>query len=512
MPDPARFQQFSAAARRVLEAAEQTARDRDGTVTVADLIHALWEDGSHAAESLRSAGYDDPALHSDFPRASGAGEPEALGLILAESRRIARQFGREIEIGTEHLLAGLIAAVPHVSERLKERGVDLGPLESAATRAAQPTLDPLPVDAELHLDPTIPSEAAAAARILDAAANRCREGLRVVEDCVRFTFDDAILSEQLKTVRHDLTAVLLALGSEDWIRHRDTRGDVGTTIFTAAERSRASIDRLLTANCKRIEESLRTLEEFSKLRDRSAGAKLESLRYRFYTIEQTLQSRRLAGQRLADARLYLLATDRHCPRGLGPVVTAAVRNGVDVVQLREKENSDRRRLDLAKRVREWTREAGVLFIVNDRPDLAALVDADGVHLGQDDLPVAAARRIVGANRLIGVSSHSIEQARAALLDGADYLGVGPTFPSATKSFEEFSGLEFVRAAAPEIRIPWFAIGGIAPDNVESVIAAGASRVAVSSAICAAHDPAEATRALAAALRSRPLLSGDSVEA
>ena len=119
----------------------------------------------------------------------------------------------------------------------------------------------------------------------------------------------------------------------------------------------------------------------------------------------------------------------------------------------------------ARLLRELTREQDVLCIVNDRADLAAMVDADGVHLGQDDMPLPDARKVVGCRALIGVSTHSLEQARQAVLEGASYLGCGPTFPSATKSFGEFPGLEFLRQVQREIRLPAFAIGGIGPDNV-----------------------------------------------
>ena len=124
------------------------------------------------------------------------------------------------------------------------------------------------------------------------------------------------------------------------------------------------------------------------------------------------------------------------------------------------------------RSRRWTRAAGVLFVVNDRPDIARLADADGVHLGQDDLPVAAARRVVGPDALIGVSTHTADQVRRAVLDGADYLGVGPTFPSRTKSFEQFPGLAFVTEVAELTSLPAFALGGVQADNLPEVVAAG----------------------------------------
>jgi thiamine-phosphate pyrophosphorylase len=141
-----------------------------------------------------------------------------------------------------------------------------------------------------------------------------------------------------------------------------------------------------------------------------------------------------------------------------------------------------------------------LVVINDRADVAAAVDADGVHLGQDDMSVKEARAIVGPRKLIGVSTHSIEQARAAVLDGASYIGVGPTFPSKTKDFENYPGLELLKQVAREIRLPSFAIGGISPDNVEQVIAAGFTHVAVSSAVKGGRDPAAAVQQLRLALK------------
>src|SRR5262249_35337637 len=134
--------------------------------------------------------------------------------------------------------------------------------------------------------------------------------------------------------------------------------------------------------------------------------------------------------------------------------------------------------------------------VNDRPDVARLVEADGVHLGQDDLPVKEARRLVGPDALVGVSTHDLAQLRQAILDGADYVGVGPVFASGTKDFAGLAGLEYVRAAAAETSLPAFAIGGIGPGNVEMVVASGARRVAVSGSVARSDDP----RAAAAALR------------
>jgi thiamine-phosphate pyrophosphorylase len=177
-------------------------------------------------------------------------------------------------------------------------------------------------------------------------------------------------------------------------------------------------------------------------------------------------------------------------------IQEAAAGGAHMIQLREKNLSDRELLERAWQVRRWTQKAKVLFLLNDRPDLARLAEADGVHLGQDDLSVKDARRILGPNALIGVSTHNMSQLRQAILDGANYLGVGPTFASGTKSFAELPGLDYVRRALAETSLPAFVIGGVNRDTIAAAIAAGARRVAVSQAICQADDP----RAAAAELR------------
>ena len=288
---------------------------------------------------------------------------------------------------------------------------------------------------------------------------------------------------------------LAALPAESLLRSRETEADVGTQISTRAETVRQSPLDVAQAACKRVQEAVRSLEEFGKLWSTTAAAQLERLRYTIYTLEKGLLLTDISSRALSDRRLYLLATESACPHGLGPAVRGALAGGVGLVQLREKGLPERRLIELGRRVREWTREASALFIMNDRADLAVVTEADGVHVGQDELSVKEARRIVGPQRLVGVSTHTIEQARRAVLDGADYIGVGPVFPSATKAFESLAGLEFVREVAAEISLPWFAIGGINADNVNLVAESGAKRIAVSSAILSANDPEAAAREL-----------------
>jgi thiamine-phosphate pyrophosphorylase len=194
-----------------------------------------------------------------------------------------------------------------------------------------------------------------------------------------------------------------------------------------------------------------------------------------------------------DARLYLVLDGRN-PE---PVLAAALASGVDLVQLRDKELGDDELVETARIFRRAADEHGALFVLNDRPDLVAACRADGVHVGQEDTPVAEARRIVGPGKLIGLSTHSPEQIAAA--EGVDYISVGPVWETPTKPGRPAVGLELVAEAARTARFPFFAIGGIDESNVNEVVAAGATRIAVVRAIRDAADPGAAAWALRSAL-------------
>jgi thiamine-phosphate pyrophosphorylase len=201
-------------------------------------------------------------------------------------------------------------------------------------------------------------------------------------------------------------------------------------------------------------------------------------------------------ERLRAARLYLVTGARPGGRPLADVLTPALRGGVDIVQLREKDGADEDVLAAAAEAGALCAEAGALFLVNDRPDLAVAAGADGVHVGQDDMAVAEARAVVGPELLVGLSTHAPAEVDAA---DADYIGVGPVHATPTKPGRLAVGLELVRHAAEHAELPWFAIGGIDPLSVDAVVAAGATRIAVVRAITEADDPEAAARALLASL-------------
>lgn len=195
-------------------------------------------------------------------------------------------------------------------------------------------------------------------------------------------------------------------------------------------------------------------------------------------------------------RLYVLLSQGECRVPLLQAAAAVIRGGADVVQLREKELPDQEVVALARSLRRMSADAGVTLIMNDRADLARLTDADGVHLGQDDLPVSAARKTLAPGQIVGVSTHSVEQAQRAEADGADYIGVGPVFSTQTRGYVEGVGTDYVRQAAAAVSLPLIAIGGITLETAGEVIAAGApgrTGIAVCSAILGAEDIESATR-------------------
>ncbi len=340
---------------------------------------------------------------------------------------------------------------------------------------------------------------AAAYRILDANLNRCTEGLRVVEEFVRFVLDDTHLTGICKQLRHDLATLIGQLPEHRLHAMRNVKGDVGTTISTETEYHRLDLSDVAAANIKRVEQSLRSMEEYSKVVAPPLAASFEALRYRTYTLERALSTLDASQQRLAMTRLYVLVDGRSSPESFRELVRALIGNRVDILQLRDKQLSDRELLERAKLLRALTRSGNTLFIMNDRIDLALACQADGVHLGQDELPASEARRLLGPEALIGVSTHTIQQARQAVLDGANYLGCGPTFPSSTKTFQQFPGLEYLRQVNQEISLPAFAIGGITYQNVTDIRQTGLVRVAVSDSVINAPNPAQAARELAARL-------------
>lgn len=346
------------------------------------------------------------------------------------------------------------------------------------------------------LSPAVSSDPSAAIeRLLDANLDRAREGLRVLEDWCRFGVNRQDLVVRLKDLRQRLGQCHRL--SYKMARH--AASDEAAGLAHPAQMERRDPLAVVAANAGRVQEALRVLEEFGRTLDPPLAEEAARIRYALYDLEvECLRASGPAGpsrrERLARCSLYLITSPVPDLEG---VVEAALTAGVGLVQYRPKQDppTDLERLDQARALRRLCDRHGALFLLNDRLDLALAVEADGVHLGQSDLPVAEARRLLGPERLLGRSTHSVEQLRQAVLEGCDYVGVGPVFTTPSKPGRAAVGLAYVAAAARDCPIPWFAIGGIDGVNLADVQQAGASRVALIRAITDAGDPRAATQAL-----------------
>lgn len=333
-------------------------------------------------------------------------------------------------------------------------------------------------------------------RIIDANVNRASEALRVLEDWARFGKDSKAVSEKLKKIRHNLNKHFESFGL---VTSRESELDVGRSIENSSKRE--TVRDVLRANSKRAEEALRVLSEYGQLLNTDTRA-VEKDRYEIYTIEkELLNSEKFL--RLTSSSLYLV-TNRDNFKSDNEflnVVEKSIEGGVDIIQLREKKECESKILLLAKEIKKLIAKTEVLFIVNDRIDIALACEADGVHLGQDDFPINEARKILPEGFIIGLSTHSEEQGKSVVrsygnMPLADYLGVGPVFPTPTKPDYKAAGLEYVNWASENLKnIPWFAIGGIDTANIDKVVNAGAGKIAVVRSIMEAGNPKEAAKVL-----------------
>ena len=334
----------------------------------------------------------------------------------------------------------------------------------------------------------------ALARILDANLNRAREGLRVIEDWCRLGLNNQVWSEKFKSMRHSLAQ----WHQDDLKIGRDTLHDPGTELTHPLEEKRENLATLLKANFGRVAEALRVLEEYSKLHNLEMSKDCKGMRYQLYILETEIFGLERHKQ-LKKSPLYLVTSPTD---NLFSIVEAALQGGLTLVQYREKQSDDDlTRLYRAEKLSQLCRQYNALFIVNDRVDIAMAVEADGVHLGQQDIPIALARKILGPTRLIGSSTTNPQEMAKALSEGADYLGVGPVHSTPTKPGKAASGLEYIQYAVSQATVPWFAIGGLDRQTLPPVVEAGAKQVAVVRAIMAAENPKAATESLLAILPS-----------
>ncbi|MEN9216847.1 MAG: thiamine phosphate synthase [Gloeomargarita sp. HHBFW_bins_162] len=322
-------------------------------------------------------------------------------------------------------------------------------------------------------------------RILDANLDRAREGLRVIEEWCRLGLNQSQTAEWCKNYRQELAR----WHRPEFREARNTQEDVGTALTHSQEIQRENMISLLQANFCRIQEALRVLEEYGKLVDVNLSQAMKQLRYQIYQLESQLLNKE-RHQKLEQSYLYLITMPS---ADLLTIVEAALQAGLTLVQYRDKEQSDGYRYEMAEKLCRLCHQYQALFIVNDRVDIALAVDADGVHLGQQDMPLPIARDLLGHQRIIGCSTTNPQELHRAMAGGADYVGVGPVYATPTKAGKPPAGWDYVAYVARQWQKPWFAIGGIDLSNYPEVLQAGAQRIAVVRAIMAATDPGAVTQ-------------------
>ncbi len=326
------------------------------------------------------------------------------------------------------------------------------------------------------------------AQLIDANLDRSREGLRVIEDWCRFSLKRQDLVVTIKDCRQKLGRH----HHKTYKNARSTITDEGLGLKHPFQDNRKSPEQIIEANSARVQEALRVLEEFARTTDPALAKDAAEIRYLLYDLEITVLKATVGSERrhkLQKCNLCLI-TKPH--KNLESIVKSALKAGVKMIQYREKDKDDHEKLVQAKELALLCKHFGALFIVNDRVDIALAIDADGVHLGQKDFPTSIARSLIGHEKLLGRSTHCLEELKRAEEEGCDFLGVGPINATETKPQLTPVGLAYAREASTATRLPWFAIGGINQSNLLPIKEAGAKRIAVVGAIMDSSDPSAAS--------------------
>lgn len=334
-------------------------------------------------------------------------------------------------------------------------------------------------------------------RIIDANFNRAREALRVMEEYCRFALNCEPLSGRTKQLRHELCAAIARLESGRLLAGRDTLGDVGVGQRVEHQLQRVTLADAFTAGAKRLTEALRALTETIQTESPQTASIVERLRYDAYTLEKDIVLFAEPAERFKRVRLYVMITSS-LPADVLFLTSQCATHGADCIQLRAKGLADDQCFALATEFVEMCKETGVVGIINDRADIAIASGADGVHLGQNDLPIEQVRRLQLSPLIVGRSTHNVEELKRATDSLASYVSLGPVFPTPTKPGIETAGFDYVRQGLEHLSgtgVGHVAIGGITAGNVESVLAAGARCVAVCSAVAGATHPAETCQRL-----------------
>jgi thiamine-phosphate pyrophosphorylase len=314
-------------------------------------------------------------------------------------------------------------------------------------------------------------------QIIDANLNRAKEGLRVIEEVVRFVNRDKKVTLQIKKERHNLGKLFVEV---NLLKFREVEKDIGKEKkFDFLPRVQ-SVKEYLVKNFKRVEESCRVLEELGELIQPGVGEEVKKIRFTIYELEKKVLSPKLPPL----PWLYVIIDEKYIFSPIEKITLALCKGGVDLLQLREKTSSTKKFLQDAKKVRKVTQEFNALFVVNDRVDIALSVSADGIHIGKEDISVQDVKKIFSG--IIGCSVSSVNEAKKREKQGVDYLSVGSLYPSVTKK-KKVINQKIAKEIKNKTHLPVVGIGGITLTTVEEVMSLGLDGVCVSSSILTAKN-------------------------
>ena len=323
-------------------------------------------------------------------------------------------------------------------------------------------------------------------QIIDANLDRAREGLRVIEDWARFGLGKKEYVERIKNLRQ-------ILGKNHYEIYKQSRNHIEDQCkgLTHQEQiNRKTPEQIISSNSARVQEALRVIEEYSRLHNHKLSKIASEIRYEMYTLEidlLSLSERKKSEEILKENDLYVI-TDKK--ENLLEIIEEILIAGVKIIQYRFKTGTDKDHLQEAIKIKNLCKRYNSLFIINDRVDIALASNADGIHLGQDDLELKTARKLLGNSKIIGISANNEIDISNALKDGCDYIGIGPVFETKTKKDKKPLGIEKIKTITKNLNIPWFAIGGVTTNNISYLKRHGCKKVALVSQLMNSEDPKE----------------------
>ena len=323
-------------------------------------------------------------------------------------------------------------------------------------------------------------------QIIDANLDRAREGLRVLEDWARFGLGKEDVVIKIKNFRQVLGKNHLDI----YKMARNHIEDHCKGLSHVEQINRKDPHKIISSNAARVQEALRVIEEFSRDHNNKLSQIASTIRYEIYSLEiellnlNTLKRSELI---ISENNLYSITDQRE---NLLEIIEELLLGGVKIIQHRFKEGKDKENLKKAIEIKALCKKYNSLFIVNDRVDIALASNADGIHLGQEDIDIVTARKLLGRSKIIGITANNSTDIDKAIKDGCHYIGIGPVFQTLTKKNKEPLGIEKVKALTKNIKFPWFAIGGINKGNISSLKIHGINKVAIVSGLLNSEDPKE----------------------